>query len=312
MQRFSVISGATNVFAKRERRGVLLAATLAYILVAFGAVLLSLAVFGGQLIAIAGVFTQAEENPLAVIEALTGVLAWLALVGFVFWLAFAAWEAAALRWLIRGEVGGLLGLKLDGDTLNVWLCQLTFIPVALIIYAIGGVVFGIGWIARNAMGGGLGGGLAVFVATLLALAVVITLFLKFIPASALSVARRRYAFFESWNATTGRALDLFGGLLLIIAVYVAFALLLWIVQSVGLFAAGGSAALAGDPASLLAIGPTALLIAVIGAIASTVAGAIYQLALWGLLAALATDATPREPPAMPAPREPALGGEAAG
>jgi hypothetical protein len=142
----------------------------------------------------------------------------------VFYILLAAYEAACLRWMIRGETKGFFGLALDGDTWRVyftyWIWFFLLIA-AYIIIAI--VVFGA---FAGAMAGAqanpdaLGAmGPAAFLIGLLVLVGLVFFSVRFAPAAAASVAKRRFAFFDAWTVTKGRFWAMFGAFVLLWLMY---------------------------------------------------------------------------------------------
>jgi hypothetical protein len=237
-------------FRKREKGGVLLGATLAFIA---GAVLLT-AVFlaltwasvvevvrwYGQIISAAG-----DPQALANIGFPAGLLAFFPLFFlwlFFFFVLYAAYEAACLRWLVRGETGGLLGLTLGGDTWRVYstywvwfglyLAGSTALSLAMV--AILGVA--LGGMATDSNQMGVSAGLSVALLYILYYGAMIYFAVRFAPAAATSIARRRFAFFESWRVTKGRFWPLLGSFLLIWLINVVTTIVLGSVALTLLFA----------------------------------------------------------------------------
>lgn len=144
-------------FKKRERGGVLLGTSIAFLV---GGIVIYAAFIAG-LIGITGlnpfemqaVAMQAETDPGALQQLgspsviASVVLLYLALI-FAIFVWFAAYEAACLRWMIRGEQKGPFGISFDADTWRVygtywaWLifCILGFIALMIILGVLGGVL----------------------------------------------------------------------------------------------------------------------------------------------------------------------------
>jgi hypothetical protein len=222
-------------FRKREKGGVLLMATLAYIAVATvvfgGFAWLNWGAFQDYVNWITTLGAQSEQGggpspdmimPPSSVMALGPM--WF-LFQVVYYVLFAAYEAACLRWLIRGETGGLFGLSLGADTWRVyftyWIWLFLFIAYFIILFALG---IGLGGAALfGAQGGGaeaLGSmGIAALLAGLLWLIGMIYFAVRFAPAAATSIAKRRFAFFDAWIVTKDRFWPLFGSFLLLFVMY---------------------------------------------------------------------------------------------
>jgi hypothetical protein len=227
-------------FRKRERGGVLLGATLTYAIIVC-AVFGLFAYLNWQ--AVVDYFTwsmtmgQAAEkadpnDPSAVLGAMMPPASVMSLMPayflfmFVSYLLLAMYEAACLRWMIRGETKGFFGLALDADTLRVYFTYWIWFFLLIALYFVVAIVFvgvgvGIGMSAAagdaaSAVGPGL------LIVSLLVLAVILALIyfgVRFAPAAATSIAKRRFAFFDAWTVTKGRFWALFGAYLLLFLMY---------------------------------------------------------------------------------------------
>lgn len=242
-------------FRKRERSGVLLQASLAYAVVAFG-IFAVFAWLNWQAVtdyinwsmALSERTEAVDPNdPNAVFASMMppasvmSIMPSYFLMSLLFYFLFAAYEAACLRWMIHGEVKGFLGLALDADTLRVyftywlWLFLLMAVYIVLVIV---GVALGVG-AAMSVSGGDAGqaGGamLAAVVACLALFAALIYVAVRFAPAAATSIAKRRFAFFDAWKVTKGRFWALLGSFLLLFLMFFVGA----IVISIGLGVAMG-------------------------------------------------------------------------
>jgi hypothetical protein len=142
-------------------------------------------------------------------------------VGLVCLVLFAAFEAACLRWLVRGEKGGgLFGLTLGADTWRVLLTYLVWL-LLFIAFSIAVALFYVAVSAFSSLGGAatwvamLLGALAPlgFVALLLWGAV------RLAPAAATSVARRRFAFFGALSVTRTHYWPLLGAFIILYVGY---------------------------------------------------------------------------------------------
>lgn len=235
-------------FQRREQSGVLLRATLAYVLIAIvvaGAfIALNWQAMNDYLAWTVSMSQQTEvdpNNPFGGMMPPQSVMAlggWYFLFLIFFYLLLAAYEAACLRWMIRGERRGFLGLALDADTWRVyftyWIWFFLLIA-AYIVFAI--VVFGA--MAGAMMGAqpGVGPSASIGIAAaLIGLALVLLLIyfaVRFAPAAATSIAKRRFAFFEAWTVTKGRFWALLGAFVL-----------LWLMYFVGVIVLSGGAVFA--------------------------------------------------------------------
>ncbi len=223
-------------FRKRERSGVLLMATLAYIGIA---AIMGVAFWFLNKQGIGDYFNWAMSlSQNAALQkpgvppsvemmmppaSVMGLAPSYLIFTFLYYLLFAAYEAACLRWMVRGESGGLLGLSLGADTWRVyagyWLWFFLLIAgyigvilVALVIGAVGGVAGG-----ESAAGATV---LLVILGVVAALAGWLYAAVRFAPAAATSIARRRFAFFDAWKVSKDRFWALFGGFVLLILAYV--------------------------------------------------------------------------------------------
>jgi hypothetical protein len=234
-------------FRKREKGGVLLGATLSFALV----LCLVLGLFAylnwhavADYIAWVASMGQSVEkvdpnDPSAAFAAIMppasvmqlGSSYFLFLI--VYYLLIASYEAACLRWMIRGEAPGLFGITLDADVLRVyftywlWFFLLMALYIVIIIIAVG---VGVG-VAIGAQGGDGAVGPSIGIAALACLAVLfgVSYFaVRFAPAAATSVAKRRFAFFDAWTVSKGRFWALFGAFLLLLLMYLVGVIILFV------------------------------------------------------------------------------------
>lgn len=142
----------------------------------------------------------------------------------VYYILLASYEAACLRWMIRGEAPGLFGLSLGADTWRVYftywiwfvLCNAAAFVVAIILVAsVGGVALS-AQADPSALGPGVG--IAILVGFLVLLAW-LYLAVRFAPAAATSIARKRFAFFDAWTVTKGRFWALLGSFVLLFLMF---------------------------------------------------------------------------------------------
>lgn len=208
-------------FAFRKREGgLLLPATLTFSLLFalfLGAYLVATIMLSGQNPAdLMKILSNAETDPSAIENAfsptaLIGLL--LAFLVFVFAVCIlaASYEAACLRWMIRGEKKGVFGLALDSDTWRVY----GIYWVWLIFAVVGFIAFLIFMGVLGALLQSLMGDLSPFVLPALFLILPIYFMVRLAPAAATAVATRRFTFFDAWNVSSDRFWAIFGAMFLI-------------------------------------------------------------------------------------------------
>jgi hypothetical protein len=241
-------------FRKRERRGVLLSASIAFAVI--GAVAVGVfAYLNWQAVVdyinwVTTLGKNAEavdpNDPSAVFASMMppasvmslGPAYFLFLI--VYYVLLASYEAACLRWMIRGETKGFFGLALDADTLRVYFTYwLWFFMLIAFYVVIAIVVFGlIAGMAIGAQGNpDAAGPMMVLLPVLMAFAVLAGLVyfgVRFAPAAATSIAKRRFAFFDAWTVTKGRFWALFGSFLLLFLMYMVGAIILSVIMGVAM------------------------------------------------------------------------------
>lgn len=198
-------------FQKRER-GILVGATASYVLLMAALTALFMVPFfaamGLNLLAVLGGAGPAATppNPTAALWAAPLGLA----AAFVFCVVTAMFEAACLRWMIRGEKPGLFGLTLDADTWRiygvywVWLfCNLVALVGFVILSALLNRL-----LPDNAIAWWVGVGLY---GCAIGLA-----FVSLAPAAAVSVAERRFAFGDAYQASENHFGALLGSFALLV------------------------------------------------------------------------------------------------
>ncbi len=198
---------------RRERGGVLIGATLCYLL--FAAALTAafiLPLFGMMGLDLQDAFSGATPETSTPPDPMKAL--WIVPFGMVAAFAFcvlaASFEAACLRWMIRGERPGLFGMTLDADTWRVygiyWI-WLLFYAVAwigfLILSALIGRLLPENQIALWAV-------LAIYVCLVALGAVALA------PAAAVTVAEKRFAFAEAAQATEDHFSSLLGSFAVLI------------------------------------------------------------------------------------------------
>lgn len=227
-------------FRRRERGGVLTGATLAFLLLMVALYAGFVALFWVQLQPVMAWYFDVVQaaaagdvaNPAAMAPPAalgTLILGGLAFV-FLFCLLLAAYEAACLRWMIHGETSGFMGLSLGADTWRVyagyWLWLLLYIAYSIaMMFVLGTLVFGFAASGAGASDTGAVAGAAVTAMLVFYLGhygLLLYFAIRLAPAAATSVARRKFAFLDSWKVTQGRFWALFGAFLLIVLISLVF------------------------------------------------------------------------------------------
>lgn len=218
-------------FKKRDRGGVLFGASVAFVIMAIVMIGLFVVLFAPILGPVLGWYAQVFEAALrqdnAAIQALGvpqqfwpflgALLVWL----FPFYILCAAYEAACLRWMIHGEQQGFVGLTLSAPTWRVWGCYwiwfLLNIAFSIALGIVTSVVMGI--LAMGTLGDPSTLETARPIVKLFQNAMMAFFAIRFAPAAATTIARRKFSFFEAWTVTKGRFWALFGSFFLLWAVY---------------------------------------------------------------------------------------------
>ncbi|MBY0565029.1 MAG: hypothetical protein K2P58_12685 [Hyphomonadaceae bacterium] len=236
-------------FRKRERGGVLTTLTLAYLVaaIAIGAVFFLLNAQGildyvhwiATLGANAEAAKPAEPSAMGAFMPPPSVMALgpaYLLFLLVFYVLFAAYEAGCLRWMIRGETGGLFGLSLGADTWRVYFTYWVWFFLLILFYIVIAILIG-GTVASlvattggDIANAGAGAGIIPLLIVLLICFGLIYFGVRFAPAAATSVARKKFAFFDAWTVSKGRFWALFGAFLLLFLMF----FVLYIIVSAGL------------------------------------------------------------------------------
>lgn len=231
MAEASPVDAALFAFRKREQRFVLAGASIVYVLVslALAAMLVAAAfpavsaLFAWQIETMRA-FGEGGEPAPPPTAALAALAPWYIAVSLLSLVLYAAYEAACLRWLVRGERGGLFGLTLGADTWRVFACYFVWLALALgFAVLVVGVYIGLNAASNAVPVLRLG---VVFLAALMPLALAALLFwgaVRLSPASAVSIAQRRFAFFDAWKATRQRFWELLGAFVILLAAYFAVA-----------------------------------------------------------------------------------------
>lgn len=238
-------------FRKREKSGVLTQAALGYAIVMIIVSIGFFAAFASSLAPLvqwySAMLSAAASNDTAAVESLgfppslgmffLGSLVWM----FVIFVAFAAFEAACLRWLVRGESGGgLLGLNFGADTWRVysgyWIWFLLYMAFSMVMgilfgVLIGGAAFGMMAATNGGDGSSALGALALMpIFYLIQYGLMIFFAVRLAPANATSIARKKFAFFDAWKVTRGRFWALLGAFALLFVIYFVAIIIFYIVM----------------------------------------------------------------------------------
>ena len=144
---------------------------------------------------------------------------------FPLYLVIAAYEAACLRWMIRGEAPGLFGVTLDYDTWRVYGVYWCWFLLHMVVGVIMSIIMVP--IMFMMMGDLIAQGpstdmqsmwafqLKLQSLSLLQYIPLVFLGIRLGPAAATSIARREFSFLEAWSVTRGRFWTLLGSFALL-------------------------------------------------------------------------------------------------
>jgi hypothetical protein len=173
----------------------------------------------------------AEPDPDAALAMISGMFLLFGsviLFLFPFYLATAAYEAACLRWMIRGEAPGLFGFTLGADTWRVYGVYWCWFAVQVVLSLVVSIVtmpvmFATLSQIRDATPETLWRWqMSVQLPiSLLTYVPMIVLGVRLGPAAATSILQRQFAFPEAWAVTRDRFWALFGSYALWFAVFAA-------------------------------------------------------------------------------------------
>lgn len=231
-------------------------------------------------------------------------------VGILSIILFAAFEAACLRWLVRGEHGdGVLGLTFGADTWRVLGVYVLWFALFIAFFVVIALFYTLTTVLANV------GGPAQIIALLLGalaplgfIALLIWAAVRFAPAAATSVARRRFAFFEAPRVTKGYFWPLLGAFIILWIGYCVIAIVgnqIITLPAQALMAPVMVKAMSGDtggigPAMIeVMTSPVYLASMGVNFVFSTILGTVFYVAMFGVNArvVLAADAT--QPGATP-------------
>ncbi len=231
---------ATFYTLKHRDRAVLAPATLLLVVIAAALAAAFVGVNWRVLSHFGDFFTVASPETKDPARALAFVGGAFALVGTIFLLmiplyfALAAYEAACLRWIIRGEAPGFFGWRVDDDVWRVYGIYWCWLIVHFAVGMVVGMVMMPILLATSPIFSNNGAApdiasmwrwqLSVQLPlSMLQYLPLIFIGVRFGPAAATSIARQRFSFFEAWTVTRGRFWELLG----------SFALL-WLVAGIAL------------------------------------------------------------------------------
>lgn len=296
-------------FKKRDQRLVLTRAAIGYFIVYAVLAAIYVALSWSSFSSLISWYAQTMQafmqqgDPPSTPPELLGLLPFAGLLGIAVLILFAAFEAACLRWLVRGESGGgVLGLGLGADTWRVLLTYLMWLVLFIVYVILIGIFYGICFAIANI------GGAARIIAMLLGalaplgfIALLIWGAVRFAPAAATSIARRRFAFFAAPAVTRGRFWELVGSFLIL---WIGYIVIVMVVQTIIELPAQGVMAPVmaemmtggGDIGALMVeamSSPVVIATSVASAIFSAVAGIVLYIAMFGVnaRAVLAADHT---------------------
>lgn len=224
-------------FSKRDRRFVLTRGAVGYFFLYAAIIAIYIALSWTSISALIGWYAQTiqaimqQGEPSAPPPELLGLLPFAGLLSIASLILFAAFEAACLRWLVRGESGGgVLGLTFGADTWRVVATYFVWLGLFIAFLILVGIFYAICIAISNI------GGPARIIAMLLGalaplgfIALMIWGAVRFSPAAATSIARRRFAFFEAPRVTGGRFWELVGSFLIL---WIGYIVIVTIVETI--------------------------------------------------------------------------------
>ncbi len=230
MAETSPVDAALFAFRKREQRFVLTGASVAYVIASLGLAAAALVAAWPALASLMAWYAQVMRDVAAggepsgingeALQALAAVAPWWGVFTLLSLLLYAAYEAACLRWLVRGERGGVLGLTLGPDTWRVFACYFVWLALGItFLVLVIGLYVGFNAVSNAAPILRLGVMLVAALAPLALAALTIWGAVRLSPATAACIAQRRFAFFDAWKATRGRFWELLGAFVILLAVY---------------------------------------------------------------------------------------------
>lgn len=213
------LKGTFFAFRHRAGGGVIAGATVTHILL----MVASTIGFFALNRTLVGIVADGGVND-GTVSPLTTLLASIAPL-FVYAIIMASYEAALLRWMIRGETDGFLGFSLGGDTWRVyagyWLWFFVSGVIAVLTAVLAGYMFSAMGLEERSRTGDWWLGYVFYGAWILC---VTPLALRLCAGNAASVARRKFSYFEGWRLSRGRSLELLGSFFALWFIWAALAL----------------------------------------------------------------------------------------
>ncbi|MGQ0531298.1 MAG: hypothetical protein ACT4OF_01230 [Caulobacteraceae bacterium] len=311
------LEATLHAFKKRNRRFVLTGAAIAYyvLVLLVGAAFLALTwgqwrqVIAWYMGILGSISSGGEPGPPPQQVILSLAPYYLAGIPIGL-LLFAAFEAACLRWLVRGEAGGgLFGLRLDADTWRVfgvyWLWIAYFLCVVIAIAVFYGLLAAFGAL------GGAARFIAILIGALAPIGIVALLIwggVLFAPAAATSIGRRKLTFLSARRVSAPRYWPLLTSFFLVIVGYLIASTIVSTILQIPINAAmapvmqamlsGGDGAEALRLMQDVLLTPLMVTLLVVSVLISFVLATVYYIALFGVnarafeAAAQAGDVTP--------------------
>jgi hypothetical protein len=223
---------ATFFTLRHRERAVLAPATLVLVAIVLAIAAAFVALNWGVLSHIGDFFTLSAaqtkdpDRALAMVSGTFGLIGVGFLAMIVLYLACAAYEAACLRWMLRGEAPGFFGWRFDNDMWRVygvywcWLAAHMAVGMAMSV-VITPIMFAT---MPNVFLSGQPPDLETMLRWQFSVQVplaclqylpLIFIGVRFGPAAATSIALRRFSFFEAWKVTRGRFWELLGSFALL-------------------------------------------------------------------------------------------------
>lgn len=262
------------------------------------------ALVGGSFVALMAAATELQgvtdpsmEQLQPMMAAYAG-MAWILPLGIVFG---AVTYTAVMRAVLRPEQKGFGYMRLGMDEVRVFVVYLVLSILAVIapavIYGVAGVISGVAGAAA-----GDAAGVIAIVLMLAATVLFVWLVVRFSLAVPITFDQKKFAVFESWGVTRGRALGLFGMTVIVIIMALVVSILTSIIILPLTFMFGGMANLAAlEGASMgeimRSMGPAILIYVIYNGIVSALMLAIF----YAPYAAAYRDIRGGAEPAVPTP-----------
>lgn len=303
-------------FKKREPRFVLTRAAIGYLILYVLICVIYIALSWTSLNAVfawygglVGSAMQGGEMTAPPPEVL-GLIPYAFVVGILSLVIVAAFEAACLRWLVRGEQGGgVLGLTFGADTWRVLATYVLWIALFIGFVILIALFYTLTTVLANV------GGAAQLIAVLLGalaplgfIALLIWAAVTFAPAAATSIARRRFAFFEAPRIVKGRFWPLLGAFVILWVGYCVIAIIanqIITLPAQAIMAPVMVKAMSGDTSSVgsamieAMTSPVYLASMGVNFVFSTILGTVLYVAMFGVNARVVLAADETQPGATP-------------